>query len=76
VSFFPLIEIIPLFVATALSWFSSQEGLLAPKWILIYGVGAITTSYIHLFAVIFLDGFIMFGGSKKKKERKGVRNAL
>ena len=67
VSVFPLIEFVPLLIGVALLYFSSIEGILSPARLLIYGICAIVASYVHLFAVLFINGFIMFGLGKGPK---------
>src|SRR5262245_27441380 len=58
VSVFPLIELLPLLVAAVLSWISSQQGILAPKQLLALGGILVMSSYLHLFAVLFIAGFV------------------
>jgi hypothetical protein len=64
VSFFALFEVIPLLIAVALSFLSSQEGLLAAKMLFVFGMSAVVLSYLHLFVVLFL-AFYIFGRGRK-----------
>jgi hypothetical protein len=56
VSTLPIIEVVPLLIATFVSWSIGCEGVLAPSRILFYGMGAIALSYVHFFTVLMLGG--------------------
>src|SRR5260370_6920055 len=55
-SIFQLIEIVPILLASLLSFMISQTGILAPQKIIIYGIGAVLISYIHMLVVLFVAG--------------------
>jgi hypothetical protein len=67
VSAFPLIEFVPLLIGVVSLYFFPGVGILTPGRLLVYGICAIVISYLHLFAVLFISRFIMFGLGKGPK---------
>src|SRR5258708_252846 len=60
-SIFPLIEIVPLFVAIAIAFLTQQHGVFSPLHLITWGLGAILVSYLHLAIVATVYGIIKWG---------------
>jgi hypothetical protein len=58
-SIFVLLDVVLLVVATVTSVIASQEGIVSPSRILLYGASAILASYLHIAIVLLVGGYIL-----------------
>lgn len=68
-SVFPLIEFVPLLVATLISWIAGKDGWMSPSVLFIYGGGLILASYLHFCGVsVFAGVFLGYGAKDSNPE--------
>ena len=67
---FTLIEVVPLVTAIVASWATGQTGVAAPWRVAVCGLGIVVASYLHLFAVLFVAGWVRSVRSQSRGEKR------